>query len=239
MHYYQFNIAAFALHTSHLTLEEEGVYRRLLDFYYDTELPIPKETQPVIRRLRLGSHSDIFNSILEEFFTLEADGWHNNRADIEIKDYQEKAEIARANGRKGGRPRKNKGQETQPVILANPEITDSKANYELLTKNQELLTSSKDKPKAKRFAPPTRQEVVDYMFGRDNTYAHGEESEKFIDYYTANGWKVGKNPMKDWKAAIRNWMKNNYAKQQRVQTAADRRSERWENTFDPEKATRF
>ena len=54
MHYYPFNIADFNLHTAHLTLEEEAVYRRLIDFYYDTEQPIPVETQPVIRRLRLG-----------------------------------------------------------------------------------------------------------------------------------------------------------------------------------------
>ena len=31
------------------------------------------------------------------------------------------------------------------------------------------------------------------------------------NYYEANGWRVGKNPMKDWKAAARNWMKNNYS----------------------------
>ena len=31
------------------------------------------------------------------------------------------------------------------------------------------------------------------------------DAERFIDYYTSNGWKVGKNPMKDWKAAVRTW----------------------------------
>ncbi|MFZ9377098.1 MAG: hypothetical protein ACO25K_08235, partial [Candidatus Fonsibacter ubiquis] len=34
--------------------------------------------------------------------------------------------------------------------------------------------------------------------------------EKFFKYYEANGWKVGKNPMKDWKACIRTWESNNY-----------------------------
>jgi hypothetical protein len=34
------------------------------------------------------------------------------------------------------------------------------------------------------------------------------EAQRFVDYYTANGWKVGKNPMKDWRAAARNWRKN-------------------------------
>src|SRR5690625_1330785 len=89
MNYYQFHIADWALHTAHLTLEEEGVYRRLLDHYYDTELPIPVETQPVIRRLRLRGYEETVALILEEFFTLEADGWHNRRADKEIDAYHE------------------------------------------------------------------------------------------------------------------------------------------------------
>jgi uncharacterized protein YdaU (DUF1376 family) len=138
MHYYQFNISVWALHTSHLSLEEEGVYRRLLDYYYDTESPIPKETKPVIRRLRLVNHEQIVDQILSEFFVLLDDGWHNNRADIEISEYHNKSNKARENGKKGGRPKQNQGSETDPVILANPEETTSKANYKLLTSNYEL-----------------------------------------------------------------------------------------------------
>lgn len=143
MHYYQFNISVWALHTSHLTVEEDGVYRRLLDYYYDTESPIPKETKTVIRRLRLGNYEEIVDSILNEFFHLEDDGWHNNRADIEISEYKNKANKARENGKKGGRPKKESEEETKPVILANQEETESKANYELLTNNYELLTNIK------------------------------------------------------------------------------------------------
>jgi len=138
MHYYQFNISTWILHTSHLTVEEECVYRRLIDFYYDTEKPIPKETKSVIRRLRLVNYEHIVEQILSEFFHLENDGWHNNRADIEIADYQSKADKARENGRKGGRPKKESAEETKPVILANQEETGLKANYELSTINDEL-----------------------------------------------------------------------------------------------------
>lgn len=143
MNYYQFHIADWALHTSHLSLEEEGVYRRLLDYYYDTESPIPKETQAVIRRLRLRGYEEIVELILEEFFILEDDGWHNRRADKEIEAYQQKAEQARANGRKGGRPKKNNGLEsdnpekTKPVNSGLQEKSSSKANQEPRTKNQE------------------------------------------------------------------------------------------------------
>lgn len=55
--------------------------------------------------------------------------------------------------------------------------------------------------KKKRFAPPTLEEVKAYCSERNNSV----DAQRFIDYYTSNGWKVGKNPMKDWKAAVRNW----------------------------------
>ena len=56
--------------------------------------------------------------------------------------------------------------------------------------------------------PPTIEEVQAYCDERQN----GVNAEKFIDYYTSNGWQVGKNKMKDWKAAVRTWEKNGYDK---------------------------
>ena len=55
--------------------------------------------------------------------------------------------------------------------------------------------------KSKRFVPPTVDEVKAYCIERNN----GIDAEHFVDHYTTNGWKVGKNPMKDWKAAVRTW----------------------------------
>lgn len=56
-------------------------------------------------------------------------------------------------------------------------------------------------PTRKRFVPPTVQDVAEYC--RDKGYA--VDAERFVDYYTANGWRVGKNPMRDWQAAARTW----------------------------------
>ncbi len=52
-----------------------------------------------------------------------------------------------------------------------------------------------------RFTPPTLQEVAAYCMSRHNSV----NPEQFIDFYTSKGWMVGKNKMKDWKAAIRTW----------------------------------
>lgn len=56
-------------------------------------------------------------------------------------------------------------------------------------------------PRTKRFIPPTVEEVTSYCASRCNSV----DPQRFVDYYTSNGWKVGKNPMKDWKAAVRTW----------------------------------
>lgn len=52
-----------------------------------------------------------------------------------------------------------------------------------------------------RFVKPTLEEVQAYCLERGK----GVDPQKWFDYYSANGWKVGKNPMKDWKAAVRTW----------------------------------
>ena len=60
--------------------------------------------------------------------------------------------------------------------------------------------------KRKRFTPPTVEEVKAYCQERQN----GVDAQKFVDYYTSNGWLVGKNKMRDWKAAVRTWERNEY-----------------------------
>lgn len=63
------------------------------------------------------------------------------------------------------------------------------------------------KETVKRFVPPTPKEIFDYM--REKGVEDVTESYGFNDFYESNGWKVGKNKMKCWKAAVRNWLKGN------------------------------
>lgn len=56
-------------------------------------------------------------------------------------------------------------------------------------------------PTRKRFVPPTVQDVAEYCRGRGYTV----DAERFVDYYEAVGWKVGRNPMKSWQATVRTW----------------------------------
>lgn len=77
----------------------------------------------------------------------------------------------------------------------NPEPND---NDNVNDNVNDIKESEEKKP---RFYPPTLEELKKYI--ADNKY--NVDPERFIDYYTANGWTVGKNRMKDWKAAVRNW----------------------------------
>lgn len=54
------------------------------------------------------------------------------------------------------------------------------------------------------FFPPTLDDVMAYC----TECGYFIDPHRFVDYYTSNGWMVGKNPMRDWKAAVRTWAKN-------------------------------
>lgn len=56
-------------------------------------------------------------------------------------------------------------------------------------------------PSARRFSPPAVEEVEVYCRERGN----GVDAQRFVDYYAARGWKLGKATMKDWRAAVRTW----------------------------------
>ena len=62
--------------------------------------------------------------------------------------------------------------------------------------------------KRKRFEKPTLSQITQYCLERNNNV----NAEQFYDYYESNGWKVGKNAMKDWKACVRTWERNGYDK---------------------------
>ena len=74
---------------------------------------------------------------------------------------------------------------------------------------KEIHSSAKSTTtKRKRFEKPTLSQITQYCLERNNNV----NAEQFYDYYESNGWKVGKNAMKDWKACVRTWERNCYDK---------------------------
>ena len=75
-------------------------------------------------------------------------------------------------------------------------------------KGNNIISLSRDK----KFTPPTADEVKDFC--ENNLFVLGFDAQHFIDYYESNGWMVGKHKMKDWRAAVRNWIRRDEKKKQ-------------------------
>lgn len=71
---------------------------------------------------------------------------------------------------------------------------------------KETTTDVVVKKKQKKFVKPTQQEIAEYV----KSLGKSLDVARFYDYYEAKGWLVGKSPMKDWKATVRNWLRNNH-----------------------------
>lgn len=73
--------------------------------------------------------------------------------------------------------------------------------YKEIPSKKNNHTEKKSKTPARKFIPPTLEEVSAYCQERHNTV----NPVQFISYYESNGWKVGRNSMKSWKAAVITW----------------------------------
>ena len=102
------------------------------------------------------------------------------------------------------KPYAEKPNTDKPNAENPPQLNTNKSNTEKI--NNEVINREGEQ-KRKRFVPPTLEEVKAYCVERKNNV----DAARFIDYYTSNGWLVGKNKMKDWKAAVRSWERNGYS----------------------------
>ena len=128
------------------------------------------------------------------------------KLDEDNKRYEEVCAARSEGGKKGGRPKANASDKKQMV---SEESKKSKCFSEKAKKadndneyDNDLKENTLEGVKEKRFAPPTLENVSEYC--REMGYTN-VDAVCFIDFYTSNGWMVGKNRMKDWKAAVRNW----------------------------------
>lgn len=122
----------------------------------------------------------------------------------------QKAETLRQNGNRGGRPPKpteTKDNQTKPNETKENQ-TEPEESY-LFDKDKEKEKEKKDikenpikgVKENRRFSPPSVEEVSAYCQERQNNV----DPQRFVDFYVSKGWKVGQNPMRDWKAAVRTW----------------------------------
>ena len=124
-----------------------------------------------------------------------------------------------SNGKTGGRPQKAKQKTSgfeneKPKVSENENHTysDSKPNVNVndnenvnVNVNENENVKGDARGKRTRFSPPSPEDIREYCREKNITV----DADRFIDYYSAQGWKLSNgNPMKDWKAAVRNWSRD-------------------------------
>lgn len=139
----------------------------------------------------------------------------------------QKAATNAANGAKGGKAKAqnkqsataNRTSSSEVVADCSESVADcspnSKSNSKTNAKAKALSPSNEGEgakaPNARtrgKFSPPTADEVKAYASDKGLTL----DADRFVDFYAAKGWKVGNTPMKDWRAAARNWARDDRAR---------------------------
>jgi len=118
--------------------------------------------------------------------------WHIYESPYEHHNIEKRNTVKTEHGENGTR------------YLRNTVITEHGENEPIQNNNNNKVLNKQNTKENKvtgRFTAPTVEEVREYCLERGNSV----DPDQFVDFYTSKGWKVGKNPMKDWKAAVRTW----------------------------------
>lgn len=198
MHYYQFNIGDYKSHTEHLSDLEDLAYRRMLDWYYLHETPLPLETSEIARLIRMRTHTDCIAVVLQEFFIRTETGWANYRADQEIARAGEKSSKAS----ESAKARWSKQRD------ANAMRTHSEGNA-----TQDTIHITQD-PEHKKTKQRGTRLPADCLLSTDWFEFCKQERpdlvprqvfDEFRDYWIAQPGQKGVKT--DWNATWRNWVR--------------------------------
>ena len=181
---------------------EDLAYRRLLDWYYLHETPIPLDEAEVSRQIRMRSHIESIAIVLQEYFKRTEHGWIHHRADKEIAKIGEKSEKASASA---------KARWNKKDANALPTQSESNATHNTLPITQDTKHKRESKQRGSRLAK-------DLIFPFDWLVFCKKERpelepvqtfEKFKDYWISQAGQKGVKL--DWFATWRNWVRNTNA----------------------------
>lgn len=158
------------------------------------------------RRFLFGDEPKTENQRVDDFLQIALPKLEKDEA-----SYERKVSAGQAGGKQSASKRQAEAKQTSSTSQAEAKQKPSKSQLNKGTKeqrNKEQGTKEQGSGigATRTFRPPTLQEVREYCEARGN----GISAERFIDHYSANGWKVGRAQMKDWKATVRNWERNEF-----------------------------
>lgn len=166
MNYYEHHLGDYLRDTAHLSMLEDGAYRRLLDAYYIKERPLPHSPKEVYRLVRAASklERDAVQTVLTEFFEETREGWRQRRCDAEINRFNEKApdrEARRDNERDRQRRSRERRRQLFQLLREHglvPAYDASMAELQSLVEkvattggaNDEVASSAQERPVTRR-----------------------------------------------------------------------------------------
>jgi uncharacterized protein YdaU (DUF1376 family) len=207
MHYYQFNIGDYKSHTEHLSEMEDLTYRRLLDWYYLHESPIPLDETEVARQIRMRSHSDCIAVVLREYFERTASGWIHHRANKELAKTGDKSQKASESAKARWAKQKD----------ANALRTQSEGNATHNTEHITQDTKHIDKKSKGKPSKPTRKTFIAEQFDvsqRVQDWAYQKGYDKLDEHLDAFVRKAKMNGYQyiDWDLAFMEAIREDWAK---------------------------
>jgi hypothetical protein len=90
------------------------------------------------------------------------------------------------------------------LTLIVQQLPDNQVREEIITLLEDFKNTEVTDTPSKKFIPPTLKDVENYLV-LQNVLNPVENAERFVNFYEAKGWMIGKNKMKSWQSAVKSW----------------------------------
>lgn len=197
MNYYEHHLGDYLRDTAHLSMIEDGAYRRLIDAYYTRKSNLPLDFSQISRlvRAKSGAEKRAVKVVLNEFFIEQKDGWHHKRCAEEIAKFERRVEKARA----AAEARWLAGDSDAPSMPAH-----APSNAFPCTMPHTPLPKEEERPRKRgsRLPADWKPDEAETRYARERGLDPATVAEKFRNYWHA---KSGNATKLDWSATWRNW----------------------------------
>jgi len=192
-----------------MTYSEKGLYMDMLARCYNED-GLPSDNKKLMRLFKCDQ--DDLDECVKMFYKKD-EKLLNKKLDEIKKEQQNVSKVKSRAGKASAEARKNKRliESTGVEQVLNSVETEHQQNPTNREEKRRVSNNTIDKEKSKpkkqaNIIPPKLEWIEDYCKEKGKNIDCG----KFFNYYESNGWKVGKNKMKSWPAALSNWGKNNF-----------------------------
>lgn len=224
VNYYEHHLGDYLRDTAHLSMIEDGAYRRLMDAYYISEAPFPDDKRELMKVCRAVTkpERDAVEYVLKKFFAYDpGSGWSHSRCEREIARYRARQEKAKASAdarwsaqRAQSERNANASPEHDAGHMRSHDPSNANGMHRApVPSNQTPVTTlvpkvQRESARGSRLPPGWTPEPVHMAFADGLGLSNGKaaaELEKFRDYWAAQPGQKGVKT--DWPATWRNWVR--------------------------------